>query len=168
LPLFCSVVISLTIIITRLLIPPPPIPAMARSTNNCTAVCANPQPRSPTAMRARQINSRFLRPKISDNLPLISWNAVEAIRKDVPIQDVAVPVFKSSAMAGVAVETLVWSMKDTNRQTESAGIAILSCFDDMTFLCPLIDSASLSSRGSCSVDDGSAGLSLLELGVMEF
>jgi hypothetical protein len=38
---------------------------------------------------------------------LINWKAVEAMRKDVPIHDVAVPVFKSPAIAGVAVETLV-------------------------------------------------------------
>ena len=118
-PRFCNVVISLTIIITRLLMPPPPIPAMARRTNSCTAVRAKPHPRSPRAINVRLISNRFLRPKISDRRPLISWNAVDAMRNDVPIHDVAVPVFKSTAIAGVAVETLVWSMKETNRQTDS-------------------------------------------------
>jgi hypothetical protein len=139
-------------IITRLLMPPPPIPAIARRTNSCTAVCAKPHPRSPTAINVRLINNRFLRPKISDRRPLINWNAVDAIRNDVPIHDVAVPVLRSTAMAGVAVETLVWSMKETKRQTDRAGIAIRSCVGVMVFLWPPMDAASLSSSSStCSM-----------------
>jgi hypothetical protein len=38
---------------------------------------------------------------------LMSWKAVEAMRKEVPIHEVAVPVERSPAIAGVAVETLV-------------------------------------------------------------
>lgn len=148
---------------TRLLMPPPPIPAIARSTNNCTPVLANPQPRSPTATRARLISSRFFRPKISDSRPLISWKAVEAIKKDVPIQDVAVPVFRLPAIAGVAVETLVWSKKETNRHTERAGIAIRSCLEVISFRWPLTDSASLSSRWSCTGVVVAGGPSQLDL-----
>lgn len=77
-------------------------------------------------MSVRLMSSKFFRPNISDNRPLMSWKAVEAIKNEVPIHDVAVPVLRSTAMAGVAVETLVWSMNETNKQTESAGIAILS------------------------------------------
>jgi hypothetical protein len=95
----------------------------------------------------------------------MSWKAVEAIKNEVPIHEVAVPVFKSPAIAGVAVETLVWSTKDTNRQTDNAGIAILSCFDVISFLCPLTDAASLSSRGLSSF--AGVVLGLLLLGVFE-
>lgn len=148
--------------------PPPPMPAMERSTNSCTEVCAKPQPKSPSPMRARHISSRFFRPKISDNRPLMSWNAVEAMRKDVPIHDVAVPVFRSPAMAGVAVDTLVWSTKETNRQTESAGMAIMSRLVDIVFLCPPMDSASLSSLGSSSTVAAVSGSLLSGVNVADF
>jgi len=92
---------------------------------------------------------------MSDKRPLINWNAVDAIRNDVPIHDVAVPVFRSTAIAGVAVETLVWSMNETKRQTDSAGIAIRSCVDVMVFLWPPMDAASLLSSSS-SVGEGDA------------
>lgn len=145
-------------IMTRLLIPPPPTPAIDRRANNCSAVCAKPHPRSPSAISARQINRRFLRPKISDNRPLMSWKAVEAMRNDVPIHEVAVPVLRSPAMAGVAVETLVWSTKETNRQTDSAGIATISRLVDMVFLWPPMDSASLPSASGDSSACWSFGL----------
>jgi hypothetical protein len=87
---------------------------------------------------------------MSDNRPLMSWNAVDAMRKDVPIHEVAVPVSKACAMAGVAVDTLVWSTKETKRQTDKAGIAIISRFVDMAFRWPPTDSASLSRRGASS------------------
>lgn len=93
---------------------------------------------------------------MSDNRPLMSWNAVDAIRKEVPIHEVAVPVSNDCAMAGVAVDTLVWSTNETNRQTERAGIAIISLFVDMAFRCPPTDSASLSRRGASS-DTTSSG-----------
>lgn len=152
-------------IMTRLFIPPPPIPAIARRTNSCMSVRAKPQPRSPRAMSMRLHSSKFFRPKISDNRPLMSWNAVEAIRNDVPIHDVAVPVLRSTAMAGVAVETLVWSMKETKRQTESAGIAMRSCFEVMVFRWPPTDAASLLSSSSCSSGGVGEGLPWLEAGV---
>lgn len=120
-------------IMTRLLMPPPPMPATDRSTNSCGAVRANPQPRSPKAIKARQIIRRFFRPKISESRPLISWNAVEAIKKEVPIHDVAVPVLRSTAMAGVAVDTLVWSTNETKRHAESAGIATMRRALDIAF-----------------------------------
>ena len=64
---------------------------------------------------------------------------MEAIRNDVPIHDVAGPVLRSPAMAGVAVETLVWSMKETKRQIDSVGIAMRSCVGDIEFRCPLME-----------------------------
>lgn len=68
------------------------------------------------------------------------------MRNEVPIHEVAVPVLRSLAMAGVAVETLVWSMKETNKQIDSVGIAIRSCLADIAFRCPLIECVSLPSQ----------------------
>lgn len=65
---------------------------------------------------------------------MMSWKAVEAMRNEVPIHEVAVPVERSPAIAGVAVDTLVWSTKETNRQTDKAGIATINLLLDMVFL----------------------------------
>jgi hypothetical protein len=45
----------------------------------------------------------------------MSWKEAFATRKDVPAHDIDSNAFKDFAIAGKAVETLVWSMKETKR-----------------------------------------------------
>lgn len=136
---------------TKLLIPPPPTPAIDRKTYNCTGVFAKPHARSPTPIRNRHSKSIFFRPKISESRPLISWKAVDAIKNEVPIHDVEVPVSSSPATAGVAVDTLVWSRKDTKRHTDRAVMEIRRRFRGRSLLrWPPMLSASLWSVLFCS------------------
>lgn len=109
---------------------------MARNANNCSFVLANPQTRSPPANSPRQISNKFFLPKMSESRPLMSWKAVAAMRNEAPIQEVAEPVFKSADIAGIAVETLVWSRKETNNAMDSAGNAMRICLVVNTFRWP--------------------------------
>jgi hypothetical protein len=71
---------------------------------------------------------------MSKSRPLMSWKAVEATRKELPIHEVAVPVSISAEMAGIDVATLVVSIKDTNSETESNGMAIMSRLAESVFV----------------------------------
>jgi hypothetical protein len=147
---------SLTIIIARLLIPPPPTPASARNPYNISLLWAHPQPTSPIASSAKQSSKQFFLPKISLSLPLISWKAVLATRKDDPIQAVEVPVFRSEDMLGMEVETEVVSMKETNKATERAGMAIRRCFGESSLVwLPMLWMLALSERVESEVSAAS-------------
>jgi hypothetical protein len=129
---------SETMIMARLLMPPPPIPAIERKAKSIPELREKPQPISPIASRAKHSKRQFFLPKMSERRPLMSWNAVDATKKELPIQDVAVPVSRSADIAGIDVDTLVLSMKDTKRATDKAGIAIISRLGDKAFVCPPI------------------------------
>jgi hypothetical protein len=70
--------------ITRELIPPAPIPEMARKMKSWIEDRAKPQRRSPIAKRKTQVRRIFLRPNMSERRPFMRRNAQEAMRKDVP------------------------------------------------------------------------------------
>lgn len=66
------------------------------------------------------------------------------MRNEAPIQGVDVPVSSSAPMAGVAVDTLVWSRKETRRQMEREPMEMRSVFWERVLRWPPMLSLSLS------------------------
>ncbi|KAL5407390.1 hypothetical protein PMIN06_006515 [Paraphaeosphaeria minitans] len=71
-----------------------------------------------------------------ESRPFIRWNAVKATKNELPIYDVAAPVFRSADIVKINVDTLVLSMNDTKSAIDKTGIAISNRLGDRALVWP--------------------------------